>query len=122
MPAIDPLIYGNPYLNLISLDAIMAVSSDEEVPDGPFALVDPSPTPEEAALASDVVPACEKFLSSLSDRQREVVQLIYWDGMSQAECARHLGISRVAVYQRLSKALELGREHLARYRDCCTLH
>jgi hypothetical protein len=28
----------------------------------------------------------------------------------------------VAVNQRLTKALQIGREHLVRFRDCCTLH
>lgn len=122
MPAPDPYSYGNPFLNIASLDMALAASSNAEVTDGPFAIIDPSPTPEEYALQREVIPACDRYLSSLTRQQREVVDLVYWEGLSQAEAARVLGVSRAAVSQRLSNAHEIGREHLARYRDCCTFN
>jgi len=120
MPALDPYTYGDPFLNIVSLDAAMDASSDGAVPDGPFAIIDPSPTPEEYVLERDVIPVCDAYLASPSRQQREVVQLIYWEGFSQAETARALRISRAAVKQRLLGAHKIGREHLARFRDCCS--
>ena len=45
-------------------------------------------------------------MQSLPDRQREVVILRYYHGMSLDETARTLGLSRSTAFHRLQKALK----------------
>ena len=72
-----------------------------------FRRTDRSITPEELPL-----PACEEdrtlllAVQSLPDRQREVVILRYYHGMSLDETARTLGLSRSTAFHRLQKALK----------------
>lgn len=71
-----------------------------------FRKTDRSVTPEELPL-----PAAEEdrtlllTVQSLPDRQREVVILRYYHGMSLDETARTLGLSRSTAFHRLQKAL-----------------
>ena len=72
-----------------------------------FRKTDRSVTPEELPL-----PAAEEdrtlllTVQSLPDRQREVVILRYYHGMSLDETARTLGLSRSTAFHRLQKALK----------------
>lgn len=72
-----------------------------------FRRTDRSVTPEELPL-----PAGEEdrtlllTVQSLPDRQREVVILRYYHGMSLEETARTLGLSRSTAFHRLQKALK----------------
>lgn len=72
-----------------------------------FRRTDRSVTPEELPL-----PAAEEdrtlllTVQSLPDRQREVVILRYYHGMSLDETARTLGLSRSTAFHRLQKALK----------------
>lgn len=50
-----------------------------------------------------------EFVASLPPRQRRVIELMYWDGLSQAEAARTLGVSRAAVNALHSKVISRGR-------------
>ena len=49
-------------------------------------------------------------LSALPVGEREVIELVAWDGLSPAEIAAALGIARATVYVRLHRA----RQRLAR--------
>lgn len=55
----------------------------------------------------------EKALASLKDDLRVVVQMTYYDDMSQMEIAKVLGISQMQVSRRLRKALEKMQQSLA---------
>ena len=72
-----------------------------------FRRTDRSVTPEELPL-----PAHEEdrtllmTVQALPDRQREVVILRYYHGMSLDETARTLGLSRSTCFHRLQKALK----------------
>ena len=37
----------------------------------------------------------------LSDKQKSLIQAVYFDGMSVSDCAKHMGISQSAVSQQL---------------------
>ena len=54
------------------------------------------------------------WLDSLSQRDRSIVKAVYYDGVSQAEAARRVGLTRARVGQIVSEALASGRRRLSR--------
>ncbi|MCW5951722.1 MAG: sigma-70 family RNA polymerase sigma factor [Propionibacteriaceae bacterium] len=60
-----------------------------------------------AKLVADV-------LAALSEAEREVLVLTYWDGLSAADIGLILGISESAVWQRLSRARRAAERLLER--------
>ena len=55
----------------------------------------------------------EEMLREMTDKQREVYKLYYHDGYTQTEIGEMLGISSVAVNNRLSGALKKIRKYMA---------
>jgi RNA polymerase sigma factor (sigma-70 family) len=45
-------------------------------------------------------------MDQLSEKSKEVIQVYFFDGLDQKECAETLGITQGAFSKRLSKALE----------------
>jgi RNA polymerase sigma factor (sigma-70 family) len=45
-------------------------------------------------------------MDNLSEKSKEVIQVYFFDGLDQKECAQTLGITQGAFSKRLSKALE----------------
>lgn len=52
-------------------------------------------------------------LSTLTPRQRDIVALTYWDGLSAPEIAELLGMTTSAVWTTVSRAREMLRRQLA---------
>lgn len=55
-----------------------------------------------------------EVLAELSEPEREVLVLTYWDGLSAAEIGTILGISGPAVWQRLTRARRTAERLLER--------
>lgn len=79
--------------------------------------------PYEYSLEDEVIESIERhhtaiavrgFVASLPPRTRQVVRLMYWDGLTQAEVARHLGVTEAAVSRTLKRTYDRGRVELAR--------
>ncbi len=64
------------------------------------------PDPAEFSLLAEEHREVLAALSHLAPRQREVLVLRYWSGLSEAEIAQALGISRGAVKSTASRALD----------------
>src|SRR5581483_7709811 len=71
-----------------------------------------APSPEDAALADEERAARATAVSRLSDRDRAVIALRYFGGLSEAETAAALGVAVGTVKSRLSRALERLRAHV----------
>jgi RNA polymerase sigma factor (sigma-70 family) len=56
------------------------------------------------------------FMSRLTDRQQEVIRLVFESGLSQAEAARALGITPAAVNRILARVRRRGVKDLAAFR------
>ncbi len=69
----------------------------------------------EEAETTDLRDHVRSFVRGLPPRQRQVAVLIYWDGLTPAEAARRLGISRAAVNDLLAKIRAKGQEVLAAF-------
>ncbi len=76
-------------------------------------LVDPRPTPEQAATNQELAIALTRAIDGLEPSQREVLVLRDVEGLSAPEVARILGMSVDAVKSRLHRARVAVREELA---------
>ncbi len=92
-------------------------SSLEEMQRKGFDIVDDSANPEEQMIENERKAELRKrmqlVLQQLNLRQQEMVQMVFYDGRSQDEVAKHFGISKQAVsnamkriYAALKKILE----------------
>jgi len=82
--------------------------------------LDHSPSDSSDAVPQDdiisdlfVVPAVSRFLRTLSPTLFATANCLFWDDMTQAETARALGVSRMAVSKNLRRLVDLARGQLA---------
>jgi RNA polymerase sigma factor (sigma-70 family) len=80
---------------------------------GPRAVPGPGADPEDAAVAAEARAALVLALSTLPDRDREIVALRYFAELSEAETAAALGCPVGTVKSRLARALARLRAQLA---------
>ena len=97
---------GAPWLYAVARNAIVdrARSRTEipaEIPDEPAA----GPGPADQAEQSWVAWRVHRALEELPEREREVLQLAYWSGLSQSEVAEFLGLPLGTVKTRTRAAL-----------------
>jgi RNA polymerase sigma-70 factor (ECF subfamily) len=95
-----------PWLYTVARNAIVdrqraRVDQPAEVPDTPSA----EPGPLDRAEASFVSWRVHRALEELPEREREVIALAYWSGLSQSEVAEFLGIPLGTVKTRTRAAL-----------------
>jgi RNA polymerase sigma-70 factor, ECF subfamily len=99
-----------PWLYAIARNAIVdRVRSRDEMPMEAPDMTSDEPGPAEHAESSWVSWRVHRALETLSDREREVVELAYWSGLSQTEVASFLDIPLGTVKTRTRSALN----HLA---------
>lgn len=75
------------------------------------------PTPEDSTVLSEEHREVLEALTTLAPRQREVVVLRYWSGLTEAEIATTLGISTGTVKSTASRALAAIEKTLDRKED-----
>lgn len=95
-----------PWLYAIARNAIVdrfrtQVDTTGEVPE----IVSGDPGPAESAESSFVAWRVHRALEELPQREREVVELAYWSGLSQSEVAEYLHIPLGTVKTRTRSAL-----------------
>ena len=76
-------------------------SVDSELPE----LASPEPGPAQRAEDSDVAWRVHRALEELQPREREVIELAYWSGMSQSEVAEYLHLPLGTVKTRTRSGL-----------------
>ena len=59
--------------------------------------------------------AVRQFVSSMPPHDRNIVESVFWHDASQAEVARSLGLSRMAITKRLKKIYRTGVSALAAF-------
>jgi RNA polymerase sigma-70 factor (ECF subfamily) len=77
------------------------LSADAELPE----LASTEPGPAQRAEDSDVSWRVHRALEELQPREREVIELAYWSGMSQSEVAQYLHLPLGTVKTRTRSAL-----------------
>jgi RNA polymerase sigma-70 factor (ECF subfamily) len=101
---------GAPWLYAVARNAIVdrargRTETPAEIPDEPAREPGPPDTAEQGWVAWRV----HRALEELPEREREVISLAYWSGLSQSEVAEFLGIPLGTVKTRTRSALS----HLA---------
>jgi RNA polymerase sigma-70 factor (ECF subfamily) len=80
--------------------ALRLAESPERVP-----VADPAPDPAESMIAGQSAAALERALDGIGERCREVLRLRWIDGLTHAEIADALGITRKAVESNITRGL-----------------
>jgi RNA polymerase sigma factor (sigma-70 family) len=76
----------------------------------PAAAAEPPKDPEKQRMLDEAVAQLRTIIeSSLTPRQREIVQMYFFDGRTEAEIAQQLGIAQQVVSRHLFGALRAGR-------------
>ena len=76
-------------------------AADAELPE----LASAEPGPAQRAETGDVAWRVHRALEELQPREREVIELAYWSGMSQSEVAEYLGVPLGTVKTRTRSGL-----------------
>ena len=76
-------------------------------------LADPAPSPLEQTISAEALAAVRAAVAELPAETRELVQLRFVDGLRFAEIAQVLGISEVAIRQRVSRTVRELRARLS---------
>lgn len=77
-------------------------------------MTDVSPTPLDVATLSERGERTRQALSTLSDKERQVIEIAYYEGLSQSEIAQRLEIPLGTVKSRSRQALRKLRQALER--------
>lgn len=99
-----------------SQSALMLASFDGEIDEFLSLVHDDRAEVEEEVDRRAILSALRQALSRLTDRERQVVEGIYLDGLTPLEVAARLGISPSYLYKTQKKALRRLRGLLARVR------
>jgi RNA polymerase sigma-70 factor (ECF subfamily) len=95
-----------PWLYAIARNAIVdRLRARSELPMEPPEVTSDEPGPADSAESSWVSWRVHRALETLSEREREVVELAYWSGLSQSEVASFLDIPLGTVKTRTRSAL-----------------
>jgi RNA polymerase sigma factor (sigma-70 family) len=69
-----------------------------------LALADPTPGPEQRAVARSEVDALGQALEALPARRRKILMLVRWEGLPQREVAKRMGLSQRTIEKELKTA------------------
>ena len=78
---------------------------------------DPSPSPEGTVLSREELRVLERAIAALPPRGREVLRLHKFEGLSYAEIAARLGISKNTVVVHMVRSLAACRSRIDAYRQ-----
>lgn len=80
-------------------------------------LPDPAPGPEQTTLARAQVDALVEAMKELPPRRRKILTLVRWEGMTQPEVAKRVGVSLRTVEKELKAAHDFCAARMAGLRD-----
>jgi RNA polymerase sigma factor (sigma-70 family) len=111
----DSAIYCRAIDPVLSLDSISSPAGHDGETE-PFEVLDPSDDPREQLEELELTEAAAQFVRSLSPKQARLVTALYWEGRTQSDIARELGVSRTAVSKAVRKIERAGRTRLADFK------
>ena len=114
----DPSIPCSAYAGfraVISLDALLSEAGGEGHPSY-IDIRDSVPSALDSLMSAEAADAVNRFVGGLRERDKEIIFRIFWLGETQADAARGLGVSKMAICKAMAKITELGKRRLAAYR------
>jgi RNA polymerase sigma-B factor len=96
---------------LRAADAYRMISLDEPLADGAGALEAIGDDDEGYELAEHRV-MLRRGLAGLGDREREIVRLRYYEGLTQREIAREVGVSQMHVSRLIRRSIDTMRDSI----------
>lgn len=111
----DNAVYCSPLIPVAYIDAD-GYAADLNGPKRITDIPDAGLLPDELLALSEDVLAIERFVASLSPRERGIVHRVFWGGETQADVARDLGVSKMAISKVIGRIARLGRIRLAQFR------
>jgi len=103
----------------VIVDVIRERSRLERLPDAGATHEDPAPNALETLVSAEERIRLVAAIERLSEADRELLRLAYYDGLSQSEIAERLGLRRDLVRKRKSRAvLRLRRAFLRTGKQC----
>jgi RNA polymerase sigma factor (sigma-70 family) len=111
----DAFVYSRALDPVVSLDKLIDERLDETGTSS-FDYPDPSPGPEELLERTQASAAVSAFVASLTPRDQEIVQRVFWRGETQTAVANRFRVSKMAISKAMAKISARGRQALAPYR------
>lgn len=94
------------YLYVTAVNLVRTRARRKPLTDHGWSLVPPDGPASDVAVLADVENRAVRLaVQALGHREREVIVLRYWAGLSDAEIATHLGLPGGTVRSRISRAL-----------------
>jgi RNA polymerase sigma factor (sigma-70 family) len=108
--------------NYACADAALEPLCLDAVPEAARGIADPSYTPEQWIEIAETQAAIHRWLKSLPERDRVLLERLFWAEETQADIARSLKVSRAAVCKHVSRLIRDGRATLGIFRNSSLLH
>lgn len=109
---VDSYVFPGVFAPILSLEEL---STRFDAPTGAasFEIPDSGPTCDIEAEHAEAREAVAHFIGKLSQRDRQIVRSLFWEGESQTVVARRFGVSKMAISKAFSRIAKLGRVALA---------
>jgi len=78
-------------------------------------IIDDCPSIVSQLAAGETKAIVREFVATLPQREREIVNRVFWGGETQTAVAADLGVSKMAVSKAISRITRRGRESLPSY-------
>jgi DNA-directed RNA polymerase specialized sigma24 family protein len=108
----DNFAYADAALEPLPIDSVAADAA---------AITDPTYTPEQWCEVTQTQTAIQTWMQTLSDRDRRLLERLFWSDETQADIARSLQVSRAAISKHMSRITHAARVRLAPYRNSLLL-
>lgn len=101
-------------VQVFSLDAL--VSRLDEHGATPSFLIDGGPGPEQAVEAAEEQRAVRHFVETLSSRDKDILNRVFWQDQTQTAVAADYRVSKMAISKLIARIVKSGQTALAAYR------
>lgn len=106
-------VFGSP-VRIVSLDTSCRHFDGRQASQAKF-IVDGCSSVVSQLAAGETKAIVREFVAKLPNRDREIVNRVFWGGETQTAVAADLGVSKMAVSKAISRIARRGRDSLPPY-------
>ncbi len=115
----DSYVFPGAFRPILSLDALFEIDADGLVD---FNIAGDWPGPDACAERSEAIAAVNRFVDDLPQRDRIIIQSLFWEDRTQTEIAYTLGVSKMAISKAVSRILRHARQFLVGHEQTAFAH